>query len=268
MLPCVRPDLAGDDDAAGEVPSGHWIVLSDLHEHTANLRHLASELRTAALVVLSGDLTMFGGREQAASVVGEVRALNPNVLAVPGNTDHRDVLDFLERENISIHGRATVRHGVAVYGIGGANPTPFGTPFELAEDEIATHLERAVGATAGAPTRVLVSHAPPYESGVDRLWSGRPVGSRAVRAHVEAIRPALVVSGHIHEGRGLGRVGEVPVANPGPLVGGGYVKIRFEGGRPLVSVERVALGGGERVLGEVKQAAHKLRRLPRMRAKR
>ncbi len=267
MLPCVRPD-AGHDDAGDERPRGHWIVLSDLHEHTANLRHLADELRSAALVILSGDLTMFGGRDQAARVLDEVRAFNPHVLAVPGNTDHRDVLDYLEREDVSVHGRAVVRHGVAVYGVGGANPTPFGTPFELAEDELAAHLERAVGATAGSPRRVLVSHAPPFESGVDRLWSGRPVGSRAVRSHVEAIRPALVVSGHIHEGRGRGRIGEVPVANPGPFVGGGYLRIRFDDGHPVASVERVALRGGERVLGEVKQAAHKLRRLPRMRAKR
>ena len=268
MLPCVRPDAGDDESGARERPEGHWIVLSDLHEHTANLRHLADELRSAALVMLSGDLTMFGGRGEAARVLAEVRALNASVLAVPGNTDHREVLTFLEGEGVSVHGRATVHAGVAVYGIGGANPTPFGTPFELAEEEIAAHLERAVGATGGVPERILVSHAPPFESGVDRLWSGRPVGSHAVRAHVEAIRPALVLCGHIHEGRGLGRVGEVPVANPGPLVGGGYVKIRFENGHPVASVERVALRGGERVIGEVRQAAHKLRRLPRMRAKR
>jgi Icc-related predicted phosphoesterase len=246
----------------------HWIVLSDLHEHTANLRRLAHEIAAAEVVVLSGDLTMFGGREHAARVLDEVRALNPRVLAVPGNTDHRDVLPYLEAEGVSLHGRAVEIHGVVVYGVGGANPTPFGTPFELAEDEILEHLDRAASTVDHAAKRIVVSHAPPFESGVDRLWSGRPVGSRAVREHVERTRPDLVLSGHIHEGRGTGNVGAVPVVNPGPFVAGGYVRITFATGQPVASYERIPLGRADRVLGEVKQAAHKLRRLPNMRTRR
>lgn len=247
--------------------STHWIVLSDLHEHTAHLPRVATAVREASLVVLSGDLTMFGGWREAERVVDPIRALNPRLLAVPGNTDHRGVRDFLEAEGISLHGRAVEVDGVAIYGVGGANPTPFGTPFELSEDELGAQLAAGYEPIRHAPTRVLVSHAPPHRSGVDRLWSGRPVGSHAVRAHVEHTSPSLVLSGHIHEARGVGNVGAVPVLNPGAFVAGGFVRIRFVAGRPEATLERIALTRGARWGGEVTQAAHKLRRLPQMRAR-
>lgn len=245
--------------------SADWIVLSDLHEHTAHLRHLAAAIRDAALVVLAGDLTMFGGQREAARVVDDVRALNPRVVAVPGNTDHRPVLDYLEAERSSLHARSVEIDGVALYGVGGSNPTPFGTPFELSEDQIGAHLAAAHDSIRDVRVRVLVSHAPPFESGVDRLWTGRPVGSRAVRAHVERTQPSLVLSGHIHEARGVGSVGSVPVLNPGPFVAGGFVRIQFDAGQPRATFERIRLDRGERVVGEVGQVARKLRRLPRMR---
>src|SRR2546422_11406328 len=40
-----------------------------------------------------------------------------------------------------------------------------------------------------------------------RSVNGRPVGSPAVRAFIEARQPELAVVGHIHEGRGADRVG-------------------------------------------------------------
>ncbi len=245
----------------------YWVVLSDLHEHTAHLERLAGELRDAAGVILSGDLTMFGGRDEAARVLDAVRAVHPNVLAVPGNTDHPDVLEYLEEQGVSLHGRAVRVGDVAIYGVGGANPTPFGTPFELPEREIAALLDRALAAAGDAPAHVLVSHPPPFESGVDRLWSGRPVGSRAVRAHIEAHPPALVLCGHIHEGRGTGVVGATPVHNPGPFVTGGFVRITIDGSRIEGRCERLPLGTAARAFHGAKHLAHKIGRLPRRHAR-
>ena len=51
-----------------------WLVLSDVHERTGLLGRLAHEAREARGIVLSGDLTMFGGRADggAAGVAGTV----------------------------------------------------------------------------------------------------------------------------------------------------------------------------------------------------
>jgi Icc-related predicted phosphoesterase len=61
--------------------------------------------------------------------------------------------------------------------------------------------------------------------------NGRPVGSPAVRAFIEARRPQLAVVGHIHEGRGVDRVGETTVLNPGAARDGGYVVVEDDGVR-------------------------------------
>jgi len=71
----------------------------------------------------------------------------------------------------------------------------------------------------------MVCHAPPFNTRLDRLMNGRPVGSPAVRAFIEVRRPDLAVVGHIHEGRGTERVGETLVLNAGPLRDGGYVVV-------------------------------------------
>ncbi len=46
---------------------------------------------------------------------------------------------------------------------------------------------------------VLVSHAPPFDTALDRIHDGTPVGSKALRAWIDENQPLLVLSGHIHE---------------------------------------------------------------------
>ncbi|MDX2200987.1 MAG: metallophosphoesterase [Phycisphaerae bacterium] len=68
---------------------------------------------------------------------------------------------------------------------------------------------------------VLVAHAPPYGTQLDRLpHVAGPVGSRAVRAFVERSAPCLSLHGHIHESPSLTggwreRVGRTLCVNPG-----------------------------------------------------
>src|SRR5207237_1106379 len=112
-----------------------------------------------------------------------------------------------------------------VFGCGGSNITPMDTPTELEEDDLRATLERAHAMVADAPRRLMVCHTPPYETTLDRLLNGRPVGSPAVRAFIEERRPDVAVVGHIHEGRGVEYVGATQVLNAGALRDGGYVVI-------------------------------------------
>jgi Icc-related predicted phosphoesterase len=67
---------------------------------------------------------------------------------------------------------------------------------------------------------VYVMHSPPFKTSLDRLFDGRWVGSRAIRAFIERHRPYLTLHGHIHEsseisGTYLDRIGETVCINPG-----------------------------------------------------
>src|ERR1700751_6301638 len=74
------------------------ISFGDVHMATGNLRRMGEVLRDTDLIIVSGDLTNFGGIADARRVLDDVRQACPHVLALPGNLDRREVTPFLEAE--------------------------------------------------------------------------------------------------------------------------------------------------------------------------
>ena len=67
---------------------------------------------------------------------------------------------------------------------------------------------------------VYVMHSPPFRTNLDRLFDGRWIGSRAIRAFVEKYQPYLTLHGHIHESSEISgtywdRIGKTICLNPG-----------------------------------------------------
>ena len=67
---------------------------------------------------------------------------------------------------------------------------------------------------------ICVFHAPPFNTGLDTLHNGRPIGSRALRAFIETRKPLITLHGHIHESpymSGIYRtnLGDTLSVNPG-----------------------------------------------------
>jgi Icc-related predicted phosphoesterase len=202
------------------------IALSDIHGNLESVPSLALHLVKADVVLLTGDLTHFGGRGEACKIVEAVRSHNSNILAVSGNCDHPDVESYLREEGISLHGDYVVRENAAFIGLGGSLPAPVRTPNELSEEAISDLLEGAMTrlkqeiSERGAPLPlVLVSHQPPRDTAADRLLNGRHVGSVAVRSFIERWNPLVCFTGHIHEGRAVDTIGSTLVVNPGPASG-------------------------------------------------
>lgn len=156
--------------------------------------------------VAAGDLTNFGPVSYARELL---RDLPVPTLAVPGNCDPRDIVPLLGDLGVDLHGRRVNVADRTFVGIGGSNPTPFGTPFELSEEEIYGTLRGIM-----EPGAILVSHPPPRGL-VDTVRSGDHVGSTSVRRIVDEFAPPVVLCGHIHEARGVARHGPTTVVNPG-----------------------------------------------------
>jgi Icc-related predicted phosphoesterase len=207
------------------------VCFGDIHMALRAIERMAPILRTADVAILTGDITNFGEPADAFQVVEAVRAHCPTVLAVTGNLDMAWVIDAFREAGISLHGEGRRMGTLGVFGCGGSNVTPMDTPTELEEHELAAVLERAHAVVADAPRRLMICHTPPYDTRLDRLVNGTPVGSPAVRAFIEARRPDVAVVGHIHEGRGTDRVGDTLVVNAGALRDGGYVLVEDDGAR-------------------------------------
>jgi Predicted phosphoesterases, related to the Icc protein len=201
------------------------VCFGDIHMATSQIHRMAGKLADARLAVVSGDITSFGGTKEALEVLSAVREHCSDVLAVSGNLDRPEVIELLDEEGISLHGKARSVDGVGLFGCGGSNRTPFDTPTEFAEEELLELLEQGWRERRGNGPLVMVCHTPPYGTRVDRLRLGRHVGSKVVREFIERHQPDICITGHVHEAAGVDKIGKTQILNPGPLAKGGYVLI-------------------------------------------
>ncbi len=204
-----------------------WIGIGDIHEQVMNVRFIP-ELANASGVIVSGDLTNRGRKASAEKILGEISRINPVVYAQIGNMDFKEVDDYLEERGVNIHARGLdLGQGVGLMGVGYSNPTPFGTPGEVSDEQIGLWLNQAYEQVRELPHLLLVAHNPPFKTATDKVRGGVSVGSRAVRAFIEAVQPEVCLTGHIHEARAVDTIGRTVIINPGQLVAGGYALIRL-----------------------------------------
>ncbi|MCW4021340.1 MAG: metallophosphoesterase, partial [Candidatus Bathyarchaeota archaeon] len=126
-----------------------------------------------------------------------------------------------------IHGKNVSYGDLTFLGVGASPPTPFSTPFEVAEEEIVKTLNRASKNLPVNRRLVLVSHAPPHCTRLDKTFLGHHVGSRSVRTFIKERKPFIVFCGHVHEGRGEDQINRTVLINPGPARHGDYVEVLF-----------------------------------------
>jgi Icc-related predicted phosphoesterase len=114
--------------------------------------------------------------------------------------------------------------------MGWSSPTPWSTPRELPEEEFLDRLSGLLQGVRDPRRTIIMTHVPPYDSGLDTapllspdlrptvsagdLLRG-PVGSTGVRRAIETFKPVLGVHGHIHESGGERRIGETLCVNAG-----------------------------------------------------
>ncbi len=188
------------------------LAFSDLHRSRGRAAALVSASAEADLVIGAGDFcTMREGLDDALSLLSDMTA---PMLAVPGNAESVEELRAAALPGMTVlHGTEAEIEGVTFFGLGGGvPPTPFGDwSYDLSEAE-------AEAALAGCEQAdVLILHAPP-EGIADRTSAGQHVGSRAIRAAIERIKPRLALCGHIHDCWGEhGMIGPTKVVNLGPV---------------------------------------------------
>lgn len=216
----------------------YWIVVGDVHESTDMFQRIPGVAGAEALII-SGDMTNRGGPAQADRVIAAAQRANARVLAQVGNMDEPRVTAHLAAQGLNIHREARLlAPGLALMGVGYSSITPFGTPSEATEADMAAWLDEthAKARALADPTgkgggRILaVIHNAPHGTSLDRLPNGLNVGSQAVRAFLESAQPEICVCGHIHEGQGEERLGRCHVLNPGLLSDGGFARVSLEGG--------------------------------------
>jgi hypothetical protein len=204
------------------------VGLTDIHGHIKALSELLPKLPKADVLLLAGDLTHFGGKDDAAEVLKVLQQYNARIFAIPGNCDRPEVGQYLEEAGVSLHGNCVNADKVTFLGLGGSLPCPGRTPNELSEDEFEKMLQLCRhDIKADAPV-VLLTHHPPYGTKADLVATGRHVGSTSIRRFIDDVKPAVCVCGHIHEARSEDKAGQTIVLNPGPAGQGFYVYVEID----------------------------------------
>lgn len=199
------------------------LLCSDIHgDYAAVERMLASNAGIDGMII-AGDLTTRGTPEEARTALRSFVAKS-RVAIVAGNMDPHPLENIFAEEAHFVDGRSVWWDDIAIFGVSGSPPTPMRTPYEIGEDDIMARAERGWSNATQARWRIFVPHAPPANTTLDRIGSGgkRHVGSTSVRAFIDRRQPDLVVSGHIHEARGMETLGRSIVVNCGPAHLGNY----------------------------------------------
>lgn len=167
-------------------------------------------------------------------------ATGTKAYVIPGNDDPWSIDEVLAAGNSVVACDERVErvgpHELVSFGY--SNRTPWKTPRELDEEEIYARLERLTGQLENPERAIFNIHVPPWESSLDTAYEvdeelryvtkgGRPhevpTGSKAVRTIIEETQPLLSLHGHIHESRGVTRIGRTVAINPGSDYGSGHL---------------------------------------------
>jgi hypothetical protein len=223
------------------------IGMTDIHGRTEFLKEIRPRLEAADLILVSGDITHFGGRKEVFSVISDLREINERIYVVHGNCDTQEVETFLNEEGINLHGRIIRLGDLSIAGAGGSLPCPGHTPNEYTEDEFENLFREMMVTRTDSPPFLFVCHQPPFQSICDFARNGMHVGSQAVRRFIRVLQPAVCLTGHIHEGVGIDFIGKTVVINPGPLHFGGYVELELN--RSMTPIVR--LMEGQEIIKEI-----------------
>jgi Icc-related predicted phosphoesterase len=205
------------------------LVLADIHGHVEHLSAIGTAAGTCNGIVIAGDITDFGGAEQAQFIISSLSAFGKPLLAVPGNCDLPKAADELKNSGISLQGHHIEIGGLQFVGAGGSLPSTAVEADETGEETFRRTLARSVSGLASTDNLVLVTHQPAWGVGLDRRDSGRHGGSRAVREFIEQYQPILAISGHIHEAYGIDQLGATMLLNPGSFRRGHYAVAEING---------------------------------------
>ncbi len=163
------------------------------------------------------------------------------LIITPGNDDPFVIDDILRgASRVECPERELLELGpVTLASLGNTNVTPWDTPREFSEDELAEQIDDMLSTATGDRKLVFNFHCPPKDSGLDTAAKldenlapvvvaghivNAPAGSSAVRDAIDRYRPVVGLHGHIHESAGVWRHAGTICLNPGSDYGSGVLK--------------------------------------------
>lgn len=177
------------------------LIVSDIHGSKKSLDRINASIynQNPDAVVLCGDITHFGGMHEAVDIIEHID-IN-EIVGIIGNCDNlsvKDAFDSLNKAYIDINTYELNGHILA--GLSGHNHSK-------------SRLKDFKNIASRAD--IFVLHSPPYGY-LDEVSKGKHIGERGLLKVISKTKPKLVLSGHIHECKGIIEEENTVYVNPGP----------------------------------------------------
>lgn len=192
------------------------LAFTDTHGSLLALKRIEQKVRTQKpdLLVCAGDISIF--EHGIVGIARRLNKLNRKIIMIHGN--HEDDSTFrklskLFKNIIFVHKAYHVENDVLFLGYGGGGFTLYDKEF----DSTANTKFRKIIKNNKNKKIILVTHAPPYGTRLDKLIQGH-CGSKSIRHFAEKNKVDLLICGHLHENFGKeDRIKKTKVINPGPF---------------------------------------------------
>jgi len=163
----------------------------------------------------------------------KLQGSNVRCFVCPGNDDMFDIDALIQQSSTVTDAEGKLVNLPGDYEMistGWSTPTPWKTFRECSEEELGKKISEMTKQLKNPSRSIFNFHDPPSKSGLDDApaltenldvkGGGRitnAVGSTAVREAIEKIQPLLGLHGHIHESKGIAKVGRTVCINPGSV---------------------------------------------------
>ncbi|MCL6444907.1 MAG: metallophosphoesterase [Alicyclobacillus sp.] len=231
-----RVDSDGLQDLEKRISFGGWYPYRMTEEDFEAAQRDPSKVEDLFSNAIEESLTRWF--EMAQQVL---EPLGVPIYGVPGNDDTSVVEEVFRKSKYvrNVELQVVEIFGFELLSCGWANPTPWKTPRETSEDELAAKIKSMVDQVKNRDAMIFNFHVPPKNTPLDQAPklddSLKPqtaagelltigAGSTAVREAIEKYQPIVTLHGHIHESRGKVTIGKSVCLNPGSEYGEGILR--------------------------------------------
>jgi len=227
--------LSGEDEISGYELRIRNAGCYPIRISRAELGELEADSAAASARFSAAMLTTIGAWVDLAEE--RLKPQDVHIIMTPGNDDEFAVDDVLRASSYvdAAEGRVTRIGRHELLSVGWSNPTPWETPRECDEAELAEKIAAVAAEIEDMENAIFNIHVPPYATGLDEApklgedgtpsgTENAPVGSTAVKEAIMEYQPLLSLHGHIHESRGVQRLGRTVCVNPGSVYGEGMLQ--------------------------------------------
>lgn len=242
LVPIVGDSAGFTASVNGETVAADQSGLAALRKRIRDLGQYPEVMSEDEYQALAADpdevhrLFLAASRTQVAEWAERVAArMEPRGIPVyitGGNDDFLVIDEVLEDAPyvINANGRVLeIARGIEMIASGYSNPTPWNCPRDIPDEELYARIVEMADQLRRPESAIFNLHAPPYGIGIDvapRLdtsvtpprpivGESIPVGSRSVGTVLAEYQPILGLHGHVHESRGVKKLGRTTCVNPG-----------------------------------------------------